>query len=607
MLNEWLRSVGGVWLGLCALGAQGCSEPFRACETSPGCASLPAEVQGDAGANAGHAATSDDLGPSLVACLADANCDDGLRCNGVESCLGGSCQPGVPVACDNAASCVEGASTTRCAYPDPSPWLVYEADEDKPGFDQLYAVKEGLIGVQTPLRISGELPLFADEILEPGSYAWSSDGTWLSFDTKQGAEAKVTHSYVVHFASGLPEAPIELTKGIAPGHTETRLSPSGDYALLLAGPRAYALKLTADGSSLPLLINADGHAVTSALWVLGGAGVLYTTACDAYLVAFDERGPATPLPLANPTSAKGLHGLHTSADGHWISVLDGAEGELFAKASPGAPIQPIARASFGGLVAFSFSPDARYLAYAASERQAGRSEVYLIDLEQEALPRITLQEGQHLGAESALGPWSPDSSFLVLYGDGPAASGAERRLVRTFRAQTREMQSTPYVVSLQDQALGFIPKSPTFLLSYQQSESAPAELLAVDPAGVSATLDQNEEGVPYRYAEFAPNGSAALVCTGTTEEDTDMFFLDLRRGPGDSQPTRLPGQGTAAMCAGDFASDARGLAYYRVSADGARVLYWVDTTQRELATPQRVSSAGKVRDFAWQPLPSGAL
>ena len=155
--------------------------------------------------------------------------------------------------------------------------------------------------------------------------------------------------------------------------------------------------------------------------------------------------------------------------------------------------------------------------------------------------------------------------------------------------------------------LGFIPNRPTFLLSYQQGATAPAELLAVDPTGASATLDQNEQGVPYRYAEFSPDGSAALVCTGTTEHDTDMFFLDLRHGPGADLPTRLPGEGTAAMCAGDFASDSRGLAYYRIGADGARVLYWLDTTPRLLASPQRVSGAGRVRDFAWQPSARAAL
>jgi hypothetical protein len=38
-------------------------------------------------------------------CTTDADCDDGLFCNGEESCSGGTCQAGVPVDCDDGVIC----------------------------------------------------------------------------------------------------------------------------------------------------------------------------------------------------------------------------------------------------------------------------------------------------------------------------------------------------------------------------------------------------------------------------------------------------------------------------------------------------------------------
>jgi cysteine-rich repeat protein len=43
-------------------------------------------------------------------CLADAECDDGAFCNGVETCAGGACAPGTPPSLDDAIPC----TTDRC-------------------------------------------------------------------------------------------------------------------------------------------------------------------------------------------------------------------------------------------------------------------------------------------------------------------------------------------------------------------------------------------------------------------------------------------------------------------------------------------------------------
>ena len=43
------------------------------------------------------------------ACVSDAACDDGLFCNGVETCGLTGCQAGTPVACDDAVACTVDA------------------------------------------------------------------------------------------------------------------------------------------------------------------------------------------------------------------------------------------------------------------------------------------------------------------------------------------------------------------------------------------------------------------------------------------------------------------------------------------------------------------
>ncbi len=49
--------------------------------------------------------TRSDVDAALGGCSVDADCDDGLFCNGPETCNGGTCQAGTPVACSDGVSC----------------------------------------------------------------------------------------------------------------------------------------------------------------------------------------------------------------------------------------------------------------------------------------------------------------------------------------------------------------------------------------------------------------------------------------------------------------------------------------------------------------------
>ena len=57
-------------------------------------------------------------GIQIGSCVVPGDCDDGLHCNGIETCTGGSCAPGTPVACDDGVACTLDAcdeNTNACA------------------------------------------------------------------------------------------------------------------------------------------------------------------------------------------------------------------------------------------------------------------------------------------------------------------------------------------------------------------------------------------------------------------------------------------------------------------------------------------------------------
>ena len=61
---------------------------------------------------------------ALSTCTSDAECDDGVYCNGAEACVAGACQSGTPVSCANDGRFCNGAevcdeASASCASIDP--------------------------------------------------------------------------------------------------------------------------------------------------------------------------------------------------------------------------------------------------------------------------------------------------------------------------------------------------------------------------------------------------------------------------------------------------------------------------------------------------------
>ncbi len=59
----------------------------------------------------------DEIADMCVGCLTDPECDDGLFCNGAETCVTGTCQPGTAVNCDDGVGCTDDScneATNSC-------------------------------------------------------------------------------------------------------------------------------------------------------------------------------------------------------------------------------------------------------------------------------------------------------------------------------------------------------------------------------------------------------------------------------------------------------------------------------------------------------------
>ena len=69
------------------------------CDSESGCLAGTDPCVGFAGC--------DEANDECLGCQGDEDCDDGLYCNGVETCVGMACQPGTPPDCDDAVDCTD--------------------------------------------------------------------------------------------------------------------------------------------------------------------------------------------------------------------------------------------------------------------------------------------------------------------------------------------------------------------------------------------------------------------------------------------------------------------------------------------------------------------
>lgn len=529
-----------------------------------------------------------------TACASDAECDDHLRCNGSEICRFGGCRAGFTIRCENAATCVEGTSQDPCSYPDSSPWLVYEADEDTPAVDELYAVKESLLGVQRPIKISAPLPNAPTEHPTPYTFEWSADGRWVLFGSTQKNDQVSTRYYAVRMDGGMPQRPIELTHGL-PSVQYVRWSPTGHEALFVGGEGSlYWLHLSEEGLVSAVRLNGAGHFVHSAAWLNNRTVVYWTTDYAVYQVPVGSNPAPAPSPFARSNGSFTSDWGYPSPDGAWL-VLESIDRTDWLANVATSRVQLIAPDPY---LAWQFSPNSRYLVYATSPKVASQAEVYLMDLQKPGLP-VTAIDVVGVSSGNALGTWPPDSSFFTYFSEG----GNGHKRIRGYDVLRMEKFDVGYEVGVNERAVGFGPDHASVLYSLEETDR-PTDLYGFDREGTAEYYDDDAAGRPYVSAEFAPDGSAALYLTSVRVGDdslTDMVYQD-RRSARVAPSVRVPGDGPIYGCLEDFAPDSKGFVYYRFAPDGARVLYWIDITKQVMAKPLQISGQGRVQFCRWQPV-----
>lgn len=535
-------------------------------------------------------------GELLDQCTDNGDCDDGLRCNGVETCAAGQCQPGAPIVCENAATCAEEPSANACVYGDTSAWLVYQADEETPGINELYAVKESLIGVQRPIKISGSLSSAAEHSTWR-NFSWSADGRWLTFGSTVKNDAVSTRYYAIRFDRGFPEPPVPLTLG-ALSAGALRWSPTGhELSFVGSAGELFWIHLTEEGTAELLRLNDFGQIATWATWASNSA-LIYTVNNDRPLrVLLNGNSASRPEWFSTNEAVDGMGYCQASGDGAWVVCERAGDtpwlGHVASRQMQRISEQALERAH----IEWQFSPNSRYLMYVTQEQFDGQSEVYLVDL-QSLPPSPKMIATSETIPRFVVGQWSADSSFFTLFN---IEEPEEFETLSVYSLAEQRLRNTGYHVAFDARMTGFGPNKNSILYSTQYSPSSPVQLVSVDANGAAREFDKNLDGQRYYASEFAPDGSAALYCMTGSAEIPSMVYSDLR-GPVSSRSVRVPGDGSIFGCGHGFGGLSNGFAYVQRAPDGSETLRWVDIRKQVMAKPIPVSGEGRVVDFLWQPV-----
>ena len=86
---------------------------------APGCGAAPGDADAGGASDVGEGTATDTSTDTTSRCRADADCADGLFCNGDERCAGGTCAAGTPPACADAIACTRdfcAESSRACVH-----------------------------------------------------------------------------------------------------------------------------------------------------------------------------------------------------------------------------------------------------------------------------------------------------------------------------------------------------------------------------------------------------------------------------------------------------------------------------------------------------------
>lgn len=535
-------------------------------------AGQPAAVEdaSQAGA-AGSEAVPTSVGES---CSTSQDCDNGLLCDGEETCVAGACSAGEPLECDTHLTCSDAEG--KCVFTDTSPWVVYQADDDTPGVAEVYAVKRDLVGKMEPVRLNDELT--------PGwSGAWT--GEWApdhQMYTFSVCQLSPYHCAIelVYFGHGLPGKARRL---------------EGEALLWAPSRQAFAINGINGVSIYEYSGEGDYKQVFSAV---GGS----VPDCAPKWTIRDE------LVFAG-TSPK------TKKPGLQRALRDGSVWRATTL------IEEV------DLQQFEVRPDGTELVYRPHTDESSLPPLYVIQMEEGSEPQVLAKAGNHSFR------WSPTGTgFLLLEGD----AGATKAYLggRAYNAVLMQLEPTK-VVSYGDftpndrDILLWEPKGASGFdvkrLGYENevggglvtSAATVGGLIWAADGDLGVTTSTESNSAEQALTAFSLNGRRptetldSIPSAGSYENVVvsahsefvaykkgvfpkfDGAYVDLRYDSlGSHAPKRLPGEGSVDSLG--FDSSGTGLYYVLEKASGAHECFYLDLSGQVAKPPVKISRDGRV-------------
>lgn len=471
-----------------------------------------------------------------------------------------------------------GAAGAGAGDAEASPWVVYVADEDTPGKNELYAIRVADLGQNKRVKISPDGDFVALPIAI-GSY-WSPDGKSYAFQNMAGDEL-----YVAHFDDDVVDGPVLAFSG----DHGAKWSPSSD-ALLINTPNGLLVsEKQADGSYIaqPLLDSAQGT----------GWG------------EWKDEDEVVHLSIDPVTDASTL----------WLSRRDGDSWS----AAPLVNSQKI--------LSFELSPDGQHVSYTI-ENSLKHRDLYVSET-------VVGSVGKKLAGpgESRL-QWSPDGGRFLLSNDGALSwgwssnvtSGISSSIGNTsfetaaftpdgLRLQFWAPLDASYarlgfydlsttnealhdeVAGLDDRSLEWAPDGSRFLVASQRPARGEIELVLGDPTtpGNTHTIDTIPSGDRFSFLHFSDSGEF-LVYDKEHGDSWETSYVDLRSGPSSVRPpVKVPGEGLTWTF--EFEPGGSNVTYTQRLENGAEPCFFLDLSRQVAEEPVKVSGEGRVEYCVLQP------
>jgi len=535
--------------------------------------------------------------PSTVGmvCTKDADCDDHDSCTGTETCVNGVCAAGTSIECPAGLVC-SAANHDACVFKSAAPWIVYAADADTVGVNDVYGVKVDLLGTMKPVKLSPTLA--AGWSVYGTVQTWSPDGTGAIITTTDMGAAHV-ESYLVRFGDGLPAAAVQLTKGMpASTFSVVEWSPTGKSLSIERSDGLHVVDIAATGEITQARVSPDGYDQVKG-WLKNDNEAVYIgrsalTTTTSVALAVRNGGGWTRHPLVadiggspsyvTPSPDRSLLGyvIINPQTGATVWTLETTEGS-----SPTHVAGPALD------VALFPAPDLGQYILATTDKTSFKTTVFGGPLSTLSAPPI-LKQNLTINATTSLGlltngPWAPDSSRAAVFQDGTYG----KQLVMYEPGATEKWLALPETQAVSGgDASVWAPNSKTLAMTTRTSATSAVQLTLIAVPGY-AKRDVDLVPFPGGFAPgpFSPDSGLFVYTKGTAG-----YYIDLSKGVAAApDPIAIPG----AMGNREFATTGTDFVYIR----GSEACFYVDFSGGIAAEPVRVNDAGTVTFCGFQKLP----